>query len=121
VGKPSIVKLGTIDCDMVETTPIVFQNRLYRFDDVRSNYKPNKTGIPFFRFINVDSGESTPAFAHGFHLGSAYVDDDGVFVYGVDAWGGSKIKVFLEQGFEGVAFGRCAHPSRVWNLQQLCL
>lgn len=94
VGKPSIVKLGTIDCDMVETTPIVFQNRLYRFEYVRSNYKPNKTGIPFFRFIDVDSGESTPAFAHGFHLGSAYVDDDRVFVYGVDAWGGSKIKVF---------------------------
>ncbi|MCX8183437.1 MAG: hypothetical protein N3F08_03350 [Crenarchaeota archaeon] len=94
MGKPSITKLGTIDCDMVETTPIVFQNRLYRFEYVRSNYKPNKAGIPFFRFIDVDSGESTPAFAHGFHLGSAYVDDGKVFVYGVDAWGGSKIKVF---------------------------
>ncbi|MGB9717317.1 MAG: hypothetical protein ACP5PQ_01910 [Thermoproteota archaeon] len=49
MGKPSIVKLGTIDCDMVETTPIVFQNRLYRFEYVRSNYKPNKTGIPLAR------------------------------------------------------------------------
>lgn len=94
MGKPRIIKLGTIDCDMVETTPIVFQNRLYRFEYVRPNYKQNKTGISFFRFIDVDSGESTSAFAHGYHLGSAYVDDDRVFVYGVDAWGGSKIRAF---------------------------
>ncbi|MEM3957008.1 MAG: hypothetical protein QXO47_02260 [Thermoproteota archaeon] len=94
MGKPRIIKLGTIDCDMVETTPIVFQNRLYRFEYVRPNYKPNKTGISFFHFIDVDSGESTSAFAHGYHLGSAYVDDDRVFAYGVDAWGGSKIRAF---------------------------
>jgi len=100
VGKPSIVKLGTIDCDMVETTPIVFQNRLYRFEYVRSNYKPNKTGVPFFRFIDVESGESTPAFAHGFHLGSAHVEDDKVFVYGIDAWGGSKVNVFWSRDLE---------------------
>ncbi|MFQ6040458.1 MAG: hypothetical protein ACE5PV_06340, partial [Candidatus Poribacteria bacterium] len=30
--KPQIEKLGTIDCDMVETTPIVFHGRLYRFE-----------------------------------------------------------------------------------------
>jgi len=33
--KPRIEKLGTIDCDMVETTPIVFGGRLYRFEYVR--------------------------------------------------------------------------------------
>lgn len=100
VGKPRIIKLGTIDCDMVETTPIVFQSRLYRFEYVRPNYKPNETGISFFRFIDVDSGESTSAFAHGYHLGSAYVDDDRVFAYGVDAWGGSKIKAFWSRDLE---------------------
>ena len=25
-GRPLIEKLGTIDCDLVETTPVVFQN-----------------------------------------------------------------------------------------------
>ncbi len=33
--KPRIRKLGTLDCDMVETTPIVFRDALYRFEYVR--------------------------------------------------------------------------------------
>jgi hypothetical protein len=43
-GAPVIKKLGTIDCDMVETTPVVFHGKLYRFEYVRENYKPNTTG-----------------------------------------------------------------------------
>jgi len=89
-----IRKLGTVDFDMVETTPIVFHGRLYRFEYVRANYKPNKTGASYFRFVDVESGEPTPAFAEGYHLGSAYVQDETVFAYGVDAWGGSRIRVF---------------------------
>lgn len=93
-GKPLIKKLGTIDCDMVETTPIVFHGRLYRFEYVRGNYKPNETGNSYFRFIEVESGKPTPAFAAGYHLGSAYVEGDTIYVYGVDIWGGAKIQVF---------------------------
>ena len=102
--KPSIKKLGTIDCDMVETTPIILHNRLYRFEYVRANYKlNNKIPLPpsskgesdsYFRFIDVESGESTPAFAAGYHLGSAYVEDDTAYVYGVDTWGAANIQVF---------------------------
>ena len=35
----TIKKLGTIDCDMVETTPVVFKDRLYRieYDRCRSH------------------------------------------------------------------------------------
>ncbi len=93
-NKPLIKKLGTVDCDIVETTPIVFHGRLYRFEYVRANYKPNKTGASYFRFIDVEPGEPTPAFARGYHLGSAYVQDETVFAYGVNASGGSRIQVF---------------------------
>lgn len=93
-GKPVIKKLGTIDCDMVEATPVAFQGRLYRFEYVRNNYKPNKTGDSYFRFVDVESGAVTPAFAAGYHLGSAYVEDDTVYAYGVDMWGESNIQVF---------------------------
>jgi hypothetical protein len=92
--KPQIKKLGTIDCDMVETTPIVFYSRLYRFEYVRANYKPNETGDSYFRFIDVESGEPTPAFAAGYHLGSAYTEEDTVYVYGVNTWGADNIQVF---------------------------
>ena len=79
---------------MVETTPVVFHSRLYRFEYVRANYKPNNTGDSYFRFIEIETGKATPAFATGYHLGSAYVENDTVYVYGVDIWGGTKIQVF---------------------------
>ena len=40
-GRPLIRKLGTIDLDLVETTPVVFGNRLYRFEWVREGYWDN--------------------------------------------------------------------------------
>ncbi len=92
--KPPIRKLGTLDCDMVETTPIVFAGRLYRFEYVRANHWANKTGKSYFRFIHVATGEATPAFAQGFHLGSAFVDGGTVFVYGVTVWDASDVHVF---------------------------
>lgn len=94
VAKPVIKKLGTIDCDIVEATPIVFKGKLYRFEYIRTNYKPNKTGDSYFRFIDVASGKPTPSFATGYHLGSANVEGDTVYVYGVKAWGASDIVVF---------------------------
>lgn len=91
---PVIRKLGTIDCDMVETTPIVFKGRLYRFEYVRKNYKPNRTGDSYFRFIDCKTGKPTPSFAAGYHLGSAFVEGDTVYAYGVKDWGKSAIQVF---------------------------
>ncbi len=94
-GRPLVKKLGTIDCDMVETTPIVFKGRLYRFEYVRDRYyKPNKTGKSYFRFIDVETGEPTPAFAAGYHLGSAHVEGETVYVFGVDKWGGSTMQMW---------------------------
>ena len=43
-GRPLITKLGTIDVDLVETTPIVFEDKVYRFEYVRKGYWNNKTG-----------------------------------------------------------------------------
>jgi len=93
--RPVIKKLGTIDCDMVETTPIVFGGRLYRFEYVRDvRYKPNTTGDSYFRFIDVATGRATPSFAKGYHLGSAHVEGDTVYVYGAKQWGDPRIDVF---------------------------
>ena len=98
--KPLIVKRGTIDLDLVEATPIVLRGRLYRFEYVRERYKKNKTGDSYFRFIDVEAGEPTPSFAGGFHLGSAFVDGDTVYVTGTDAWGGHKVEMFWSNDLE---------------------
>lgn len=94
---PMITKLGTIDIDLVETTPIVFNRKVYRYEYVRERYKKNTTGKSYSRFIDHETGEATPAFAEGFHLGSAAVDGDQVIVTAVDIWDGEKIQVFVSK------------------------
>lgn len=98
--KPAIKKLGTIDCDMVEATPVVFKDRLYRFEYVRDNYPANKTGASYFRFLDVATRKATPAFAKGYHLGCAFVEGDTAYAFGVDKWGGSKVTLFRSKDLE---------------------
>ncbi|NLV43470.1 MAG: hypothetical protein GXY07_03095 [Candidatus Hydrogenedentes bacterium] len=93
----AIQKLGTIDVDLVETTPIVFKNRVYRFEYVRQNYWNNKTGDSYFRFIDHETGETTPSFAKGYHLGSAAVDGDLAIVTAVNIWDGDRIDLFVSR------------------------
>lgn len=93
----AIQKLGTIDIDLVETTPIVFKNKVYRFEYVRQNYWNNKTGDSYFHFIDHETGEATPPFAKGYHLGSAAVDGDLAIVTAVNIWDGDRIDVFISR------------------------
>lgn len=100
VPPAKIEKLGTIDIDLVETTPIVFKNQVYRYEYVRAQYWNNPTGDAYSRFIHHKTGKATPSFATGFHLGSAAVDDDLVIVTAVDIWDGEKIHVFTSRDLE---------------------
>ncbi|HHE64654.1 MAG TPA: hypothetical protein ENL09_01375 [Bacteroidetes bacterium] len=99
-GRPLIVKSGTIDCDMVETTPIVFKNKVYRFEYVRKKYWNNQTGDSYFRFVDHETGKSTESFAKGFHLGSAFVDNEIIYVTAVNIWNGEQIHVFSSRDME---------------------
>lgn len=92
-----IQKLGTIDIDTVETSPIVFDGTLYRFESVRPGYHGNDTGEAYFRFINTQTGQATPPFGQGHALGSAFVDEGKVYVFGVPGWGASSINVFVSE------------------------
>lgn len=100
VEKPTIEKIGTIDCDLVETTPIVFKNKLYRYEYVRIGYEHNRTGDSYSRFVDHEAGDVTPAFAQGYHLGSAFVHGDSVFVTAVDIWDGERIHIFASADLE---------------------
>ena len=93
--KPKIIKTGTLYCDLVEATPVVFKNSLYRFEYVRdSDYRPNSAGPSCFRFVDMTNNEASPPFAHNFHLGSAFVDEDTAWAFGVNRWGQDEIHVF---------------------------
>jgi len=98
--RPEIRKVGTIDIDLVETTPLVFRERLLRFEYVREGYWGNGTGDSYFRFIDTEDDSPTPPFAPGCHLGSAYAEGDRAYTYGVDLWGESVIRVFSSRDLE---------------------
>jgi hypothetical protein len=100
-GKKSmIVKLGTIDCDLVETTPIVFKGKIYRFEYVRERYWDNKTGDSYFRFVDHETGVPSKSFAQGFHLGSAFVHNDKIIVSGVNIWDGEEVHLFVSEDMQ---------------------
>ena len=81
-GRPLIRKQGTIDLDLVETTPVVFQGRLYRCEWVRSGYWNNPDKRNYFRFVDHETGEPTPAFAWDHEFASAFVSESTVYVTG---------------------------------------
>lgn len=98
--RPNIVKLGTVDCDMVETTPVVYRGTLYRFEYVRRNYWDNRTGDSYFRFIEPDSGRTSAPFARGYHLGNVLVEGDTLIVTGTDRWDGERVDLFVSRDME---------------------
>ena len=98
--RPTIKKVGAIDCGLVEATPLVVKDRLYRFEYVRKDYSGNATGGPYFRLVDVATGKATPAFAKGYHLGCAYAEGDFVYAFGVKKWGQSEIAMFKSRDLQ---------------------
>ena len=74
-GRPLIKKLGTIGVDTVETTPIVFNGILYRYESDRVS-----KGCSWF--VEHDTGRTTTPFAHGWIFGSAFADGGTMYVTG---------------------------------------
>lgn len=97
--RPLIRKLGTIDLDLVETTPVAFQGRLWRFEWVRQGtgqqYWNNLRQTNYFRFRDPATGEVTSAFADGHEFGSAFVEGDTIYVTGTQ--GRNRINLFTSQ------------------------
>ncbi len=60
-GRPLIVKLGTIDCDMVEATTIVWKGHVWRGEWVRNQYYKKKAlDADYFRFVNWEPSPLNP-------------------------------------------------------------
>lgn len=93
--RPKIRRLGTIDFGVNETTPVVFKDRLYRFEYINRKYHRAALPTDYFHFIDVATGVATPGFAHNHFLGSAFAERETMYAFGVkEAWGGQQIDVF---------------------------
>src|SRR2546428_10060204 len=84
-NRPLIRKLGTIDLDLVETTPLVFNGRLYRFEWVREGYWNNQRKTNYFHFVDHENGEVMPPFADVHEYGSAFLNENDINVTGTTA------------------------------------
>jgi len=96
--RPVIEKLGTIEVDLVEATPVVFQGRVYRFEYVRKTYWANRTGDDYLRFVDHETGQPTPAFGKGRVLASAFVDGGTAYVTATGGrgkkWGAEQVWIY---------------------------
>jgi len=82
-----LVKKGTLDIDIVESTPVVWKDKLFRFewirDEIGRGYYGNGEGCSYFRFTDMETEESMPSFGHNMFFGSAYVEGDTAYAFGV--------------------------------------
>ena len=92
-GKP-IIKKGTLDIGVVETTPVVWKGRLLRFEWIRNNkwagYWNNHTNTGYYRFTDMETAETTPPFAMDYSFGCAHIEGDTAYVHGVKGQGGGN-------------------------------
>ncbi len=77
---PVVVKQGTVEFDMMEATPFVFKNRLYRFEYIHDFYHGNSEKQSYFRIVDAETRKVVSRFVPGGHLGSAFVWNDTVVV-----------------------------------------
>ena len=95
-GRPYIQKLGTVSVYVCESTPFVFQDRLYRFEAIRQDLKHDADG-DFFQIIDRQTGRTLPAFAKGYRFGSAYVEGETVYVTATDQNAAERIFIFASR------------------------
>ena len=77
----AIRKLGTIDYQIVEITPFVFDGRLILLETILEDYPQNHTGERYLRCRDVESGRIYPAFGKRHSFASAYVENNIVWVF----------------------------------------
>ena len=103
--KPVIRKLGTIGVNnIVETTPIIWQGDLYRFEVVRRRSSTFSTAVkwqdlddsPCLRFINTRNNESTPLFGDDHTFGFPIAVDGVMYVVtgASKNWGADQLDFF---------------------------
>jgi len=106
---PVIRRHGTIKANVVESTPIVFKDNLYRFEYMRphecSYLNTKNAGNPypwsFFHFVDMRNGVESEPFAKDHHLGCAYTDGGVMYAVGVEGeWGTDTVHVFSSEDLQ---------------------
>ncbi len=103
--RPVIEKLGTVKCDVIESTPFVFNGRLYRLEYYRAgrHNEKNPTSTTWMQIFDVEADELVTSLAEDHHFGTAFVDEGYVYVAAnreaaagsrFGTWGGDTIDIY---------------------------
>jgi hypothetical protein len=90
--RPAIMKKGSIDLDLCETTPFVFQGKVYRLEWFRSG--------SILRIMEHDTGKELSRFGAKHRFPCAYVKGDTVYVIGTKEtadWCGNVLTMFTSK------------------------
>ena len=93
-------KLGTIDIDVVETTPVVFRGELYRFEWIRPQYRRDPTPDGYGRFVHAASGTPSKPMARGCRFPSAFEENGRLYVFGVDPEASNRLRMYWSDDME---------------------
>ena len=88
-------KLGTVKINVVESTPVVWDDKLLRFEWVRTNQWGGAGGIEreegHYVFIDMETERGLIPFAKDHSFGCAYAENGKMYVHGVKGGGGGNI------------------------------
>lgn len=88
-------KLGTVAIGVVESTPVVWNGRLYRFEWVRSHGWGKIDGVTrdvgCYHFVDMETEKDTPDFALDHSFGCCYTENSKMYVHGVRGDGGGQV------------------------------
>lgn len=88
-------KLGTVKINVVESTPVVWDDKLLRFEWVRTNQWGGAGGIEreegHYVFIDMETERDLIPFAKDHSFGCAYAENGKMYVHGVKGGGGGNI------------------------------
>ncbi len=90
-----IVKKGTLRIGAVETTPVVWNGRLLRFEWMRPAPWGAFDGTPRpvgrYHFVDMATGAETPPFANDHAFGCCWAENGVMYVHGVRGGGGGNV------------------------------
>ena len=88
-------KLGTVKLNTVESTPVVWQDRLLRFEWVRTDEWGAPGGVTrtvgHYHFVDMATEEPLIPFAEDHSFGCCYAENGKMYVHGVRGGGGGTV------------------------------
>lgn len=93
--RKTLKKLGTVKISTVESTPVVWEDRLLRFEWVRCSQWGKAGGVTrevgCYHFVDMADESSIGEFADDHSFGCCYAENGKMFVHGVRGPGGGNI------------------------------